>query len=77
MTPPAECVILDIPQGLRLDLLGVVVTIGEIRIVADRVGLLGQLLASLTCGSGATAAQGLEAMAQMYRARDAQPTEAG
>jgi hypothetical protein len=75
MTPPAECVILDIPQGLRLDLLGLVVTIGEIRIVADRAGLLGGLLASLTCGSGAAAAQGLEAMAQMYRARDAQGTE--
>ena len=76
MTPPAECVILDIQQGLRLDLLGLVVTIGEVRIVADRTGLLGGLLASLTCGSGAAAAQNLEAMAQMYRARDAQPTGA-
>ena len=49
MTTPVECVILDIPDGLRLDLLGLVVEIGRIRIVADRSGLLGGLLASLTC----------------------------
>jgi hypothetical protein len=53
-------VILDIPDGLRLDLLGLVVEIGRIRIVADRAGLLGGLLASLTCG-GAAAADRLEA----------------
>ena len=74
MTPPAECVVLDIPQGLRLDLLGLIVEIGQVRIVADRAGLLGGLIASLTCGSGAAAAQSLEAMAQMLRSRDEQPT---
>jgi hypothetical protein len=67
MTMPVECVILDIPEGLRLDLLGVVVEIGRVRIVADRAGLLGGLLASLTCG-GAAAADNLEAIAQMLRA---------
>jgi hypothetical protein len=74
MTPPAECVVLDIPQGLRLDLLGLIVEIGQIRIVADRAGLLGGLVASLTCGSGAAAAQNLEALAQMIRSRDEQVT---
>ncbi len=69
MTMPVECVILDIPDGLRLDLLGLVVEIGRVRIVADRSGLLGGLLASLTCG-GAAAADNLEAMAQMLRASD-------
>jgi hypothetical protein len=69
MTTPVECVILDIPDGLRLDLLGVVVEIGRVRIVADRAGLLGGLLASLTCG-GPAAATSLEAMAQMIRAAD-------
>ena len=69
MTTPVECVILDIPDGLRLDLLGLVVEIGRIRIVADRAGLLGGLLASLTCG-GAAAADRLEAMAQMIRTQN-------
>ena len=74
MTTPVECVILDIPDGLRLDLLGLVVEIGRVRIVADRAGLLGGLLASLTCG-GASAADSLEAMAQMIRTQNgsAQP----
>jgi hypothetical protein len=71
-TPAPECVVLDIPQGLRLDLLGLIVEIGQIRIVADRAGLLGGLVASLTCGSGAVAAQNLEAMAHMLRTRDEQ-----
>ena len=75
-TPPPECVVLDIPQGLRLDLLGLVVTIGEVKIVADRAGLLGGLIASLTCGGGAAAAQSLEAMAQMLRSQEA-PAAAG
>jgi hypothetical protein len=75
-TPPPECVVLDIPQGLRLDLLGLVVTIGEVKIVADRAGLLGGLVASLTCGGGAAAAQSLEAMAQMLRSQEA-PAAAG
>jgi phage tail tape-measure protein len=66
MTTPVECVVLDIPSGLRLDLLGLVVEIGRIRIVADRAGLLGGLVASLTCG-GAAAADRLEAMAQIMR----------
>jgi hypothetical protein len=69
MTAPVECVILDIPDGLRLDLLGVVVEVGRVRIVADRAGLLGGLLASLTCG-GAAAADRLEAMARVMRAEE-------
>jgi hypothetical protein len=69
MTTPVECVILDIPDGLRLDLLGLVVEVGRVRIVADRAGLLGGLLASLTCG-GAAAAARLEAMARVMRAED-------
>jgi len=68
MTTPVECVILDIPEGLRLDLLGLVVEIGRVRILADRAGLLGALLAALTCGGAA--ADNLEAMAQMLRASD-------
>jgi len=66
MTTPVECVILDIPDGLRLNVLGLMVEIGQIRIVADRAGLLGQLLAALTCG-GPAAADSLEAMARMIR----------
>jgi hypothetical protein len=69
MTTPVECVILDIPDGLRLDLLGLIVEIGRVRIVADRAGLLGGLLASLTCG-GAAGAASLEAVAQMMRAQE-------
>jgi hypothetical protein len=71
MTTPVECVILDIPDGLRLDLLGLIVEIGRVRIVADRAGLLGGLLASLTCG-GAAGAASLEAVAQMMRAQEQQ-----
>jgi hypothetical protein len=74
MTTPVECVILDIPDGLRLDLLGLVVEIGRVRIVADRAGLLGGLLASLTCG-GTAAADRLEAMAQMIRAQEGAAAE--
>lgn len=69
-TPPPECVVLEIPQGLRLDLLGLIVTVGQVRIVADRAGLLGGLIASLTCGGGTAAAQSLEAMAQMLRSQE-------
>jgi hypothetical protein len=76
MTTPVECVILDIPDGLRLDLLGLVVEVGRVRIVADRAGLLGGLLASLTCG-GAAAADRLEAMAQMIRAQEGAAAEGG
>jgi hypothetical protein len=76
MTTPVECVILDIPDGLRLDLLGLVVEIGRIRIVADRAGLLGGLLASLTCG-GTAAADRLEEMAQMIRAQEGSAPEGG
>lgn len=76
MTTPVECVILDIPDGLRLDLLGLVVEVGRVRIVADRAGLLGGLLASLTCG-GTAAADRLEAMAQMIRTQEAAATEGG
>ena len=76
MTTPVECVILDIPDGLRLDLLGLVVEIGRVRIVADRAGLLGGLLASLTCG-GAAAADRLEAMAQVMRGQGGPGHEGG
>jgi hypothetical protein len=69
MTTPVECVILDIPDGLRLNLLGLIVEIARVRIVADRAGLLGGLLASLTCG-GAAGAASLEAVAQMMRAQE-------
>jgi len=69
MTTPVECVVLDIPDGLRLDLLGLVVEVGRVRIVADRAGLLGGLLASLTCG-GTAAADRLETMARLMRAED-------
>jgi hypothetical protein len=68
MSTPEQCVILDIPQGLNLNLLGLIVTIGPIRIVADRAGLLGGILASLTCG-GVESAERLEALAQMVRAQ--------
>ena len=67
-TPEEPCVILDIPQGLRLNLLGLIVEIDRIRIIADRAGLLGALLASLTCG-GVESADRLEALAQMVRSQ--------
>jgi hypothetical protein len=76
MTTPVDCVILDIPDGLRLDLLGLVVEVGRVRILADRAGLLGGLLASLTCG-GTAAADRLEAMAQMIRAQEGTATAGG
>jgi len=76
VTTPVECVILDIPDGLCLNLLGLVVEVGRVRIVADRSGLLGALLASLTCG-GAAAADRLEAMAQMIRAQEGAAQEGG
>ena len=69
-TPEPDCVILDIPDGLRLNLLGLIVEIGQIRIVADRAGLLGGLLASLTCG-GIESADRLEALAGMIRSQQA------
>jgi cobalamin biosynthesis protein CobT len=69
-----DCVILDIPEGVRLNLLGLVVQIDRILITADRAGLLGGLLASLTCG-GAGAADQLDALAQMVRAREIAPEE--
>src|SRR5215207_9988706 len=69
-----DCVILDIPEGVRLNLLGLVVQIDRILITADRAGLLGGLLASLTCG-GADAADQLDALAQMVRAREIAPEE--
>jgi hypothetical protein len=49
-------------------LLGLIVEIDRIQIVADRAGLLGALLASLTCG-GVEAADRLEALAQMVRSQ--------
>jgi hypothetical protein len=68
---PEDCVILDLPEGLRLNLLGLIVQIDRILITADRAGLLGGLLASLTCG-GVESADQLEALAQMIRSQ-AQP----
>ena len=76
VTTPVECVILDIPDGLCLNLLGLVVEVGRVRIVADRSGLLGALLASLTCG-GAAAADRLEEMARMIRAQEELARESG
>ena len=66
--PDEPCVILDLPEGLRLNLLGLIVEIDRIRITADRAGLLGGLLASLTCG-GVASADNLEALAQMVRSQ--------
>jgi hypothetical protein len=71
-----DCIILDIPEGLRLNLLGLIVQIDRILITADRAGLLGGLLASLTCG-GAGAADQLDALAQMVRARETASAEPG
>jgi hypothetical protein len=71
MSTPEECVILDIPQGLRLNLLGLIVQIDQVRIVADRAGLLVGILASLTCG-GIQSAERLEALAQMIRSQQGQ-----
>jgi hypothetical protein len=65
-----RCVILNIPQGLKLNLLGLIVDIDRVRIIADRAGLLGGLLAALTCG-GAAGADQLEALAKAVRAVDA------
>ena len=36
---PEDCVILDLPEGLRLNLLGLIVQIDRILIRADRAGL--------------------------------------
>jgi hypothetical protein len=58
------------PAGTVPGLLGLVVTVGEAKIVADRAGLLGQLVAALTCGGGAAAAQSLESVAQMLRSQE-------
>jgi hypothetical protein len=68
MSTPEQCVILNIPEGLRLNLLGLIVEIDGVRIIADRAGLLGGLLASLTCG-GVESAERLEALAQMVRSQ--------
>jgi hypothetical protein len=75
-TPEEPCVILDIPQGLRLNLLGLIVEIDRVRIIADRAGLLGALLASLTCG-GVESADRLEALAQMVRSQQGNGGTAG
>ena len=63
-----DCVILDLPEGLRLNLLGLTVEIERTLITADQAGLLGGLLASLTCG-GVESADRLEALAQMIRSQ--------
>jgi hypothetical protein len=74
-TVPEDCVILDLPEGLRLNLLGLIVQIDRILITADRAGLLGGLLASLTCG-GVQSAEQLEALARMIRSQE-QPAPEG
>ncbi|WP_157847686.1 hypothetical protein [Streptomyces violens] len=56
--------------------MGLVVEVGQVRIVADRAGLLGNLIASLTCGGTAAAAKSLETVAQMLRSQE-QPEESG
>ena len=66
---PEDCVILDLPEGLRLNLLGLIIQIDRILITADRAGLLGGLLAALTCG-GVESADRLEALAQMIRTQE-------
>ena len=66
-----DCVIFDLPEGLRLNLLGLNVEIEQTRITADRAGLLGALLASLTCG-GVESADRLEALAQMIRSQQSE-----
>ena len=66
---PEDCVILDLPDGLRLNLLGLIVRIDRILITADRAGLLGGIVASLTCG-GVESADRLEALAQMVRSQE-------
>jgi hypothetical protein len=71
---PEDCVILDLPEGLRLNLLGLIVQIDRILITADRAGLLGGLLASLTCG-GVESADRLEALAQMLRSQEQPASE--
>lgn len=71
---PEDCVILDLPEGLRLNLLGLIVQIDRILITADRAGLLGGLLASLTCG-GAQSADQLEALARMIRSQEQPASE--
>ena len=63
-----DCVILDLPEGLRLNLLGLSIEIERTVIAADQAGLLGGLLASLTCG-GVESADRLEALAQMIRSQ--------
>jgi hypothetical protein len=68
MATPEQCVILNLPEGLRLNLLGLIVEIDGVRIIADRAGLLGGLLASLTCG-GIESADRLEALARMVRSQ--------
>jgi hypothetical protein len=68
VTTPVEWVILDISDGLRLDLLGLVVEVSRVRIVADRADLPGGPLVSLACGGAG--ADRLEAMAQMIPAQE-------
>lgn len=42
--------VVQLPGGLQADVLGVVVDVGPTFVRADRRGLLGDLLADLTCG---------------------------
>jgi hypothetical protein len=64
------------PAGIAAGPVGLIVTVGQVRIVADRAGLLGGVVASLTCGGGAAAAARREAMAQMLRPRRDRAEEA-
>jgi pyruvate/2-oxoglutarate dehydrogenase complex dihydrolipoamide acyltransferase (E2) component len=47
-----DCVVFDLPEGLRLNVLGLVVEIERILVTADRTVGLGGVLASLFCGDG-------------------------
>ena len=58
------CNILDIPGGLKLNLLGLVVNVGPTTIDADRSGLLGNLIADLTCGDAAAQAAAMSTLIQ-------------
>jgi hypothetical protein len=58
------CNILDIPGGLKLNLLGLMVTVGPTMINCDRSGLLGDLIADLTCGDPTTQAAAMSTLIQ-------------
>ena len=66
---PEDCVILDLPEGLRLNLLGLIVQIDRILITADWGGAPRRPPGVATCG-GVESAERLEALAQMIRSQE-------